>query len=334
MGNQGGPCDKKCVMCYYAYQKDLVFYSLETMMQHANLFRHYYGVDAVDISGGEPTIFKGIVPLVEHCANIGLKPTLITHGQNNGNGWQPWNLKRPLYAEIEDAGLEDWLISLHGADAKAHDAVLSQEGSFDRLIDGLHNIKRPARFNTTIQKDNYKNLPVNVLKDRPPTVWNPIMFNPFFYWADKSKTEIDFQVSYTDAAPYLASAIAELEALGWEVNVRYWPLCIAEKYGFAANVCGYHQVPFDPWEWRLNVTQRTPMESIEEAGGWHEAERQLAGKMMASRDNEKCSGCSLTAICDKPPEQYQNKYGTDELTTVTGESVTDPLHFLKERAVV
>jgi hypothetical protein len=336
MGEQGGPCDKKCQMCYYAYQKNLVFYSLETLIKHANMFRHYYGLDACDISGGEATIYKtktgDIVDLVAHCANIGLRPTIITHGQNNHD---KFTLGRsgPLYRELEKAGLDDWLISLHGGSAKSHDAILGQEGSYDRLMSGLDRVSRPVRFNTTLQRENYKDLPVNVLKDRPPTVWNPIMFNPFHVWAGDKKNEIDFQVSYTEAAPYLADAIKTLEPLGWEVNVRYWPMCVAQEFGFAQNVCGYHQVPFDPWEWRLNVTSRNSMHVIEQEGGWYESERKRALDWMKSRDNEKCSSCAYGDICDKPPEQYQHKYGHEELLPVSGDRLRDPLHFQKERRV-
>ena len=337
LGEQGGPCDKKCEFCYYAWQKDLVFYSLDTLMQHANLFRHYYGLDACDISGGEATIYKtksgDIADLVRHCARIGLKPTIITHGQNIRDDWK-LGRQRPLYQEIEDAGLEDWLISLHGGSAASHDAILCEKGSFDRLMGGLSLVRRPVRFNSTICIDNYKDLPVNILKDRPPTVWNPIAFNPFHAWHPKTgPTEIDFQVQYREAAPYLARAIEELEPLGWEVNVRYWPMCIAKEFGFAQNVSGYHQVPFDPWEWRLNVTARTPTPAIEVIGGWHEAERRLAIVSMGERDNPVCNSCSHRKVCDGPQLQYQQKYGLEELKPFHGEPVTDPLIYQNERGV-
>ena len=334
LGEQGGPCDKKCEFCYYAWQKNLVFYSLPTLMGHANLFRHYYGLTACDISGGEATIYKSIVELVSHCSLIGLKPTIITHGQNNRDDWK-LGRERPLYQEIEDAGLEDWLISLHGGSASSHDAILCQEGSFDRLIHGLSLVKRPVRFNTTLCKDNYKDLPINILKDMPPTVWNPIMFNPFHAWSDKTgPTEIDFQAQYKDIAPYLAQAIEILEPLGWEINVRYWPLCIAKEFGFAENVSGYHQVPFDPWEWRLNVTLRSPMERIEADGGWYESERKRAIDGMGPRSNETCDKCSLNRVCDSPPEQYQKKFGLSELIPMNGEIETDPLCFQKTRMLL
>jgi len=332
LGEQGGPCDKSCQMCYYAYQKNLVFFSLETLIQHANLFRHYYKLDACDITGGEPTIFKSITPLVEHCARIGLAPTLITHGQNTRDDWKLGSAL-PLYKALEDVGLTDWLVSLHGSDSVSHDAILGQEGSFDRLIRGLDLVTRPVRFNTTIQRNNHDKLPVSILKDRPPTVWNPIMFNPFHIWAGEKKEEINFQVSYTDAAPHLARAIEELEPLGWEVNVRYWPLCIAKEYGFEANVCGYHQVPFDPWEWRLNVTARTPLERIEEEGGWYKSERNRAAQWMATRFNPSCESCALYEICDKPPTQYQQKYGLSELRAIDGPREQDPLRYQAQRGL-
>jgi len=336
MGEQGGPCDQKCQMCYYAYQSNLVFFSYETLVQHANMMRHYYGLDACDISGGEATIYKtksgDIVDLVRHCAAIGLKPTIITHGQNNHDKFK-LGRPRPLHQELEEKGLEDWLISLHGGDAASHDAVLCKDGSFERLVGNLDNVKRPVRFNTTLQGTNINNLPVNILRDRPPTVWNPIMFNPFHVWSGSKKDEIDFQVKYEVAAPKLAEAIQILEPLGWEVNVRYWPLCIAKEFGFEANVCGYHQVPFDPWEWRLNVTQRTRLEQIEEEGGWYASERKRALQWMESRKNPICKGCSLRKICDSPPGQYQQKYGNDEIRAIGGVDIEDPLHFMSESVV-
>lgn len=336
MGEQGGPCDKKCEFCYYAHQQNLVFFDLNTLLQHANLFRHYYGLDACDITGGEATIYKtpqgDIVDLVRHCASIGLKPTIISHGQNNRDDWK-LGRKRPLYQEIEEAGLEDWLISLHGGSASSHDKILCQDGSFDRLVRGLDLVKRPVRFNSTVCVDNYKDFPVSILKDRPPTVWNPIMFNPFHAWHHMTgPREIDFQVTYREASPYLARAIEELEPLGWEVNVRYWPLCIAQEFGFAENVCGYHQVPFDPWEWRLNVTGRTPLEQIDAEGGLYKSERKRAKEWMKGRTNKVCSSCSLAGICDGPQEQYQKKYGLDELRPASGPLETDPLKFQQLRS--
>lgn len=332
MGEHGGPCDKSCEMCYYAHQKNLVFYDIHTMIGIANIFRFYYKLDGADITGGEPTIYKDIVQLVRHCKNIGLSPRIITHGQNLHDGWTLGG-KQPLYKAIEEAGLELWRVSIHGGSPESHDKVLGHADSFKKLTGNLDNLGVEVQFNTTLLDSNYKDLPVNVLKDRPPTVWNMIYFLPYFYWSDKvGKTEASFQVSYREAAPYVAKAIETMESHGWEVNMRYWPFCIAKEFGFEANVCNYHQIAFDPWEWRLHVTNRTPMEAIEEMGGWYEAERRLATESMKPRGNSKCNPCSHRGICDGPPEQYQQKYGIDELVTLTGDRVIDPCIYQRQRS--
>lgn len=328
LGEQGGPCDKACEMCYYAFQKNLVFYSQETLFQHANLFRHYYDLDAVDITGGEPTIMKGLPALVKHCTNIGLDTTIITHGQNTNDAFFQ-RVHGMTVAEFEQGGLTDYLVSLHGDTPASHDAVLGSPGSYDRLANNLGNISRPARFNTTLMTTNVDDLPVSTLLKQKPTVWNLINFNPFHAWSIKK--DIDFQVPVSESAPKVAAAVHALEAEGWEVNVRYWPMCLAEEHGFARNVSGYHQVPFDPWEWRLNATARTPMEVIERDGGWFASERNRATEWMRGRDNPTCSGCRLKHICDKPTTQYLARYGTDELKPIAGEPFeTDALAFQYE----
>jgi len=225
-------------------------------------------------------------------------------------------------------------VSLHGGSTPTHDALLNSEGSFSRLTKCLNNVTRPVQFNTTLTNTNYTDLPLSILFDRPPTVYNMIYFLPYFYWSSQTgKTEAPFQVQYRESAPFVARAIEELEKRGWEVNLRYWPLCIAEEFGFAENVCNYHQVPFDPWEWRLNVTARTSLQMIDQEGGWEGSELKRATEWMAPRLNNVCGGCSYREICGQPPEQYQAKYGLDELSPVEGPVITDPLHFQRRRGV-
>ncbi len=333
MGEMGGPCDKACQMCYYSHQKNLVFYSTETLMQHANLFKHYYGLDGCDITGGEPTIYKDIVPLVKHCKDIGLSPRIITHGQNVRDDFRV-EKGVPLYKRIEGAGLDVWRFSLHGGSAPSHDSVLCQEGSFGRITANLDKPSVEMHFNTTLLNTNYKDLPVNILKDRPPTVYNIIYFLPYLHWSTaEGQKDADFQVAYREAAPYVARAFETLEALGWECNLRYWPLCIAEEFGFAENVCDYYQVPFDPWEWRLNVTARSPLNRIASEGGWVPSELKRAKEFMSGRDNPICDDCSYRGICDKPPQTYQAKFGISELVQIKGDLIRDPLHFQSRRGV-
>lgn len=331
LGENGGPCDKACKMCYYAYQTALVFYSLDTLMGHANLFRHHYGLGYVDISGGEATIYgpmkngrrPALEALVRHCAAIGLRPTIISHGQNH---------TAELVRGVEDAGLEDWLISLHGMEAGHEQTVIDHKGSgaggWRKLIDGLAHCRRPIRFNTTVQDFNYRELPelAQWLADnKPPTVWNMIQFNPFFAW--EGKEVIEFQAPLTNIAPYIGQAVKIAEAAGWEVNVRYFPFCVAQAHGFARNCINFYQTQYDHWEWCLAATNRIKMADIEKAGGLVAARRLYCDNIARSRNNPKCAACRYHPICEGPSEQYQRRFGVSELTPVTGEPVTDIYHW-------
>lgn len=333
MGNHGGPCDKACLHCYYAFQKQLVFYDLNTMIGHANRMRHYYGLRYCDISGGEATIYgpkdkQGRRPhleaLISHCANIGLKPTIITHGQNN---------TPELVKGVEDAGLEDWLISMHGLEDGHDNLVVNHSGKGDggwgRLVANLPNITRPARFNSTIQAFNYHELPGQarwLADNMPPTVFNMIQFNPFFAWAGKEV--IEFQERMTVLAPYVAEAVEIAEAAGWEVNCRYFSPCVAAEYGFERNCIGYFQTQIDPWEWSLVATEKVPMTAIRQFGGNHQTNLAMCRSIAERRGNDVCRSCRFFGnVCEGPPEQYAARFGLDELRPVAGEPVTDPAYF-------
>lgn len=333
MGNHGGPCDKACKHCYYAFQKQLVFYDLPTMIGHANRMRHYYGLRYCDISGGEATIYgpkskdgrrPWLEALISHCRNIGLLPTVITHGQNN---------TPELVKGVEDAGLEDWLISMHGMEEGHNNLVVNHSGNGDggwqRLVANLPHITRPARFNSTIQAFNYHELPQQaqwLADNMPPTVYNMIQFNPFFAWAGKEV--IEFQERMTTLAPYVAQAVEIAEAAGWEVNVRYFSPCVAAEWGFERNCIGYFQTQIDPWEWSIVATEKVPMATIQHFGGTHETNLAACRGIAERRKNDVCAGCRFFGnVCEGPPEQYQARYGLDELRPSPGEPVTDPAYF-------
>jgi pyruvate-formate lyase-activating enzyme len=322
LGENGGACDQHCQMCYFAHQKQRRFYTLETMIGMANRQRHYYGLNATDISGGEPTVYPDIRALVQHCAHIGLEPTIITHGQNS---------TPDMVDGIEAAGLEYWKVSLHGLQT-GHNAAVQRDDAWQRLVGNLRNYHRPVHFNTTVLKDNAAELPALarfLIDAQPPTVWNLITFNPFWDW--QGQEHIEFQVQYTTAAPYYAEAITLAQRAGWEVNARYFPPCVAAQQGFEANCIDFYGTQWDPWEWDLLATNRAPMPVRGGLGEYSAAvvlaRRELCDQIARSRANERCDTCRFHPICEGPTEQYQRQYGLDELRPATGDPVHDILYF-------
>jgi MoaA/NifB/PqqE/SkfB family radical SAM enzyme len=260
---------------------------------------------------------------LSHCAKIGLKPSIITHGQNNTEA---------MVKGIEDAGLDDWLLSMHGL-REGHDAaVLDKKGNgaggWDKLVAGIKYMRRPVRFNTTLQAYNYKELPELaqwLVDNQKPTVWNMIQFNPFHAWGNKEV--IEFQVLMSELGPYIQNALEKVESAGWEVNVRYFPFCVASDFGFERNCINYYQTQYDPHEWGLEATSRLSKGQIMNNGGVEVVRRILADGVKKERVNDICKLCRFSPICEGPTPQYLQRYGLREIHPSAGEPVTDITYF-------
>jgi MoaA/NifB/PqqE/SkfB family radical SAM enzyme len=316
LGTNGGPCDQGCVMCYYhhAPKAEKRWFHLDALKAGANRIRHYYGLEEITLSGGEPSILPGIVDLVRHCADIGLKPLINTHGANN---------TERFVADCEDAGLAHWIVSLQGMEA-AHDAVTQRPGSWRKATANLANPKRPVLINTTATRLNMADLPALAawLRDHlPPTVWHVLNFLPFGW--EQHPGEATFAATLDEIGPLLRAAFDVLESAGWECNVQYYPLCVGARYGIAENVMTFYQGQWSPWDWDIIHTRRVTRQQIEQCGGVEATRRLLIDGVVKDRRNERCNNCRFQPICEMVPP------GADlsVLDPRPGEPVTDIQHF-------
>lgn len=245
----GQTCNQRCYFCYFINRiqdrkhPEHPFMTLDKACRIMDVLRHFYDNRSVDIQGGEPTIHKDILALVSHCNKIGLYPTLITNGLL---------LAKPgAVARYRDAGLRDFLVSLHGIGA-VHDEVVGVKGAYDKISAGLAQMQAlefPFRLNCTMSKPV-----ISVLEQVAEKAiaygaltMNYIAFNPFND-QETGHRRTDTVARYREIMPALTVAIDKLEAAGIEVNVRYLPLCLAEKR-HRKNFYNYQQLSYDLHEW-------------------------------------------------------------------------------------
>ncbi|MBI5194860.1 MAG: radical SAM protein [Nitrospirae bacterium] len=307
----GLACDIDCAFCYYKHAAERKFHPLKDLKNKCSRFKKFYGNTHVDITGGEPTIYPYIIPLVEHCRIMDLKPTIITHGQR---------LTPQLVKNLKDAGIEDFLISCHGME-KEHDYVVNKPGGYKAMRAGIKNVLDAGltfRTNTVVTKVNYKTLPglANEFAEMKPKVVNLIMFNPFQEWINLPLQE--FQMQYSEAAPYIMEAVSILSSAGIEVNVRYMPFCLFE--GFEKHVMNFPQLPFDRWEWDFKPCHRLD-------GEYDYLFYAMKENAIRYEQPPPCRKCSLLLICSGLPRQYSNAFGYNELKPRGGRPVRDPLYF-------
>jgi len=258
----GQTCNQRCYFCYFIDRildhkhPEHAFMSLEKAKQITSTLRYLYDCRAIDIQGGEPTVYKDIFELIRHCRDIGLIPTLITNGLM---------LAKPgMVEKYRDAGLRDFLVSLHGV-GEIHDEVVGVKGAYAKITAALENMRQaefPFRINCTMSKPVIPILTQvaeHAIRYGALAV-NYIAFNPFND-QHTGHRRADTVARYSEIKPHLTEAIDMLEEAGIEVNVRYLPICMAEPrhrknfYNFQQLSYDIHEWDYQSWLWTMKQPQ-------------------------------------------------------------------------------
>lgn len=248
----GQTCNLRCYFCYFLNRiadtdhPEHAFMSIEKTKAICHTLRYTYGNTAIDIQGGEPTIYPDILELVRYCHEIGLYPTLITNGLVLA--------KMDKLKEFKEAGVRDFLVSLHGI-GDIHDEVVCRKGSYEKIIQAIENMREldiPFRFNCTMSKPVIPILPAIAQKaiEYGANGVNFLAFNPFEDQETGIRTH-DNVARYSDIKPKLAEALDILDEADIECNVRYIPMCMGEERHLK-NFYNFQQLPYDHHEWDYN----------------------------------------------------------------------------------
>ncbi|MBF0246252.1 MAG: radical SAM protein [Planctomycetes bacterium] len=361
----GQTCNLRCHFCYF-YNRindpghpDHPFMSLDKAKSICMGLRQHYRNTAVDIQGGEPTIYPDILSLVKHCRQIGLAPTLITNALALHS--------RTKCLELKDAGVEDLLISVHGLNEVYDTAVGNIPGASRKQIQAINNCRDmaiPFRFNTVLAKSVLPQLVeiVRLALESGAQVVNFIAFNPFEDQQGNVRSKSDVPM-YTEVVGPLCSALDLCRKAGLEANVRYLPFCVAPEQ-YREHFYNFQQLPYDQhewdyasWSWTAQNPQRRrdgdliPFTSLRKANKqsamFKNVENYLTDFSITLADEyrhsawirarehcsyqyaEVCTGCALKTICDGFHGDYASMFGSQEATAVEGEPVKEPCWYLR-----
>lgn len=151
----GFSCNNNCIVCSLKDRQE--FYPdriTEEIMKDMSEARKK-GFNAVEFTGGEPTIRKDIIDLVTYAKKIGFETiALSTNGRMLSYA--------PFAEKIIEAGLNKVSFSLFGSSKKVHNSISRTPGSFEEIVAGIRNVKKNSKvcvnISSVISSLNVKDL--------------------------------------------------------------------------------------------------------------------------------------------------------------------------------
>lgn len=320
-------CHLRCDFCYYLPTDS--FHSVKPWESQAEevYAAKRRGCDAADLTGGDPLTNPHVVELVKLCVEQGISLRIIS------------SLICPekVLDAVLDAGVDDWLISMHGAKPETHDAIVHIPKARSHQTRRLAKIAARMRYccnyvmierNQTEMADWARWL---ISRDHePPKIVNFINFNTFSDWEHSGpairQKGLDNIVDFRIASPILDEAIDILEDAGVGVNCRYTPMCaVAERH--RKNIANDLHVWCDQGEWDNAFGARTPLDVV-----YH-----TYALPLSRRNEEKgapCASCGHQWICGGANKLWHRfsleKFGTETLVQIdlpAGANAKDFWHY-------
>ena len=237
-------CNLKCVHCMIEGTMDNLEPqsrgTFDKLLAHNKQEKSWKGLI---LTGSEITLMKDLPELAQKAKAAGFEHIRIqTHGMHLGQA--------SYCKTLVNSGVDEFFVSVAGADAHTHDTITVVGGSFDRTIKGLENIDQYENAisitNTVVTANSYRQLPD--LVKRLSHLKNLKQMEFWIYWPMKEQDEKKLIPSHHAVLPYLKEAIQLAKHYGRRVEVKNFPICLLEEYGYTV-VNAQPELIIDPEFW-------------------------------------------------------------------------------------
>jgi MoaA/NifB/PqqE/SkfB family radical SAM enzyme len=268
-------CNDKCIFCLDSDVHDGRMRSPEDIKEQI-LDGRRKGAERLILSGGEPTIHPRYVDFIKLGRLAGYERVQTV--SNARMFAYPEFLHRCL-----DAGLQEITVSVHGHNARIHDALVGTKGAFEQTLAGLQNALADGRpivnVDVCVNKGNIKVLPemmafFDEIGVREVDLLHVIPFGNA--WRDGK------EVLFYDLREHreqLRRAFEYSKKPGWHLWLNRYPVPHCE---------GFEELIQDPYKLNDEIRGRK-----EEFGHWIQH-----GEPLDCREPARCKHCYLEDVCD------------------------------------
>ncbi len=182
------------------------------------------GATKVAFGGGEPTIRRGLLPLIRWCRDRGYKSIKVA---SNGMMYS----YRSFAAEAVEAGLTDFHISLMAHTPELYASIMGRADAFDLVNEGVANLVALGRApvgDLIIKSDTWRHLPDIV------EYWAGKGVAKFNLWlvslSDRNESNLASLLPISEMRPGIVAAFERGRQLGVSVLSRHIPRCMLPGY--------------------------------------------------------------------------------------------------------
>ncbi|HIE24018.1 MAG TPA: radical SAM protein [Candidatus Korarchaeota archaeon] len=199
-------CQNRCVFCYASSPRETNELNTEQFKKIIWKTFHQAKCPTLSFTGGEPTLREDLPELIEYAKSLGedkrrMRVNLITNGIKCA--------KEEYVKALVKAGLDSAQVSLEAGSAEIHDVITGNNGSFNKTVRGVKNLRDAGihvHTNTTIcslNKDHIKGL-IDFLVDE----LNSEYFSANMVIRTGTALENDVGLTYTEMGKLLPEIIS------------------------------------------------------------------------------------------------------------------------------
>lgn len=306
-------CNYDCEFCYYQGLLHIKT-DIDQIKQRVDKLVEY-GIDQVDLSGGESSVHKHWFDILDYCNDR------FKHISTLSNGWA--FSKESFLLKSKQRGLKEIMFSVHGYNESSHDEIVGRKGAWKRInkaIDLCHKHGIIVRVNCTVYQKNHDGLNVyhETINRIKPLEVNFLTLN---YWTNNKHAD---PIDYKQVTNSIKRCIDRIKHTVKYINVRYTPYCY--MVGYEEYVCNHFQHIYDLFDWnkeiydyQLDTTKKyTHKQKINLA--YREAARCRVDEYKKPKE---CMSCKYYFICDGVENQIKNV----DVSPVEGEKIVDVNHY-------
>lgn len=308
-------CNNDCIHCAIRQTREsLIGQKIETELTtnqlKALIDQYCCEYDKVTITGGEPTIRKDFLDIIQYASNRFKFVELQTNGRRLAN--------KKILDVLANLNNVVYTIALHGTTSDVHDCVTRRKHSFDQTIRGIRAItKLPNKPNVTIKfvLTNYnKNDVVSVVQLAKRLECSQINI-AYVHGCTNDHEMLELMLpSFQQLKILINQAIQVGNQLGIDVTVESFPLCVIDT-------CHYQNVD----DLKLKTIYVDVVPVSENKYNWNK-ERAETNKLKKNQ----CNNCCLQNNCEGPWTEYWDVHNGEGLIPLFPNK--PPIPFIKECA--